>query len=217
VLRTDVKDYYASIDHYLLMEQLAKYIKDKFILNLLWQYLHRMVECGGLYREIQLGISRGCPLSPLIGAFFLTELDTRCQQDGLFYVRYMDDILILVPTRWKLRRAVKTLNEIFNTLKLEKHPDKTFVGRIERGFDFLGYHFSPRGLGLARKTVENFLARATRLYEQEREAPDGASMLGLYVRRWVSWVEGGLGADKKNPASAGRFLFMKDQSSQFLH
>lgn len=114
-------------------------------------------------------------------------------------------------------RSVKTLNEIFNTLKLEKHPDKTFIGRIERGFDFLGYHFSPRGLGLARKTVENFLVRATRLYEQEREKPEGPSVLELYMWRWVSWIEGGLGADKKNPASAGRFLFTKDQSSLFPH
>lgn len=115
----------------------------------------------------------------------------------------MDDILILAPTRWKLRRAVKTLNEILNTLKLEKHPDKTFVGRIEKGFDFLGYHISPQGLGLARKTVENFLARAVRLYEQEREAPAGPSVLGLYVRRWVRWAKGGLGADKKTPLERG--------------
>ena len=34
---------------------------------------------------------------------------------------------------------------------------KTFIGKIEKGFDFLGYHFSPQGLRLARQTVENFL------------------------------------------------------------
>ena len=28
-------------------------------------------------------------------------------------------------------------------LNLEKHPDKTFIGRVEKGFDFLGYHFGP--------------------------------------------------------------------------
>ena len=54
---------------------------------------------------------------------------------------------------------------------LEKHPDKTFIGRIERGFDFLGYHFHPDGLSVAKKTIENFVARAIRLYEQEPGEP----------------------------------------------
>jgi hypothetical protein len=79
----------------------------------------------------------------------------------------MDDILVLAPTRWKLRRAVRAVNEVLGSLGLDKHPDKTFVGRIEKGFDFLGYHFSrsaPRG---AEATVERFVERASRLYEQE--------------------------------------------------
>lgn len=117
-----------------------------------------------MYEEIRRGISRGCPLSPLIGAFFLSRLDAQFRQDGLFYVRYMDDILILAPTRWKLRRAVKTLNETFMALKLEKHPDKTFIGKIEKGFDFLGYHFHPDGLRPATRTCLNYRARLARLY-----------------------------------------------------
>ncbi len=28
---------------------------------------------------------------------------------GLFYIRYLDDILVLATTRWKLRRAVQVL------------------------------------------------------------------------------------------------------------
>ncbi len=42
-----------------------------------------------------------------------------------------------------------------------------FIGRIERGFDFLGYHFGPDGLSVAGKTFEWFVGRAARLYEQE--------------------------------------------------
>jgi len=52
-------------------------------------------------------------------------------------------------------------------LDLEKHPDKTFIGRIARGFDFLGYHFGPEGLAMAARTIEPFVERALRLYEQE--------------------------------------------------
>ena len=58
----------------------------------------------------------------------------------------MDDFILLATTRWKLKRAVKAVNQRLNALKLEKHPDKTFIGRIDKGVDFLGYHFSPNEL-----------------------------------------------------------------------
>jgi hypothetical protein len=82
-------------------------------------------------------------------AFFLGELDTRLEATGLFYVRYMDDVLVLAPTRWKLRRAVRELNETFAALGLDKHPDKTLIGRVAMGFDLLGYHFGPKSLMVA--------------------------------------------------------------------
>ena len=77
---------------------------------------------------------------------------------------------------------------MLGSLNLEKHPQKTFIGRIERGFDFLGYHFRPDRLSVAAKTIENFVARALRLYEQEPGEPSDSSRLGVYVRRWVRWV-----------------------------
>ncbi len=69
---------------------------------------------------------------------------------------------------------------------------KTFIGRIERGFDFLGYHFRPDRLRMAAKTIENFVARAIRLYEQEPGEACASARLGLYVRRWAAWAKGGL-------------------------
>src|SRR5580704_15596532 len=55
-------------------------------------------EQGGWFWSHDRGISLGCPLSPLIGAFFLGELDARMERSGLFYVRFMDDILVLAPS-----------------------------------------------------------------------------------------------------------------------
>ncbi len=99
----------------------------------------------------------------------------------------MDDILILAPTRWKLKKAIKVMNLTFNELKLEQHPDKTLIGRIERGFDFLGYHFGPNGLSVAVKTIERSMGRIIRLYEQGADRV----RIGQYVTRWVGWVEAG--------------------------
>ncbi len=106
----------------------------------------------------------------------------------------MDDILVPSSTRWKLRWAVKVVNEVLGSLRMEKHPDKTFIGRIERGFDFLGYHFGPEGITVAKKTIENFVARGIRLYEQEPGEASASARLGSYVRRWVGWAGAGLGS-----------------------
>ena len=64
-------------------------------------------------------------------------------RSGQFYMRFMDDILVLAPTRWRLRKAVKAVNEVLGSFGLLKHPDKTFIGRIERGFDFPLLSFWP--------------------------------------------------------------------------
>ncbi len=98
--------------------------------------------------------------------------------------------------RWRFRKAVKAINEVFGALRLLMHPDKTFIGRIERGFDFLGYYFGPEGLTLAAKTIEPFVARAIRLYEQDRKEPLSPSRFGLYVRRWVGWARFGRNSSK---------------------
>ncbi len=84
------------------------------------------------------------------------------------------------------------MNDTLASLWLEKHPDKTFIGRIARGFDFLGYHFGVGLLQLAEATIERFMAHATLLYEQGRMEGADAPQLGTYVRRWRGWARGGL-------------------------
>ena len=86
-------------------------------------------------------------------------------RSGQFYMRLMDDILVLAPTRWRLRTAVKAANEVFGSLCLLKHPDKTFIGRI--------------------------VARAIRLYEQ---GPGGIGLRPAWIVRAALGRVGGGGA-----------------------
>ena len=82
------------------------------------------------------------------------------------------------------------VNRTLNELKILEHPDKTFVRRISRGFDFLGYRIASSGLvGVAQQTLDRFVERVDRLYEQ------GADQvrIGKYVQRWRRWVASGVG------------------------
>ncbi len=67
VMKSDVRHYYASIDHEILYNQLQEHVQDRYVIRLLWQYMKRTVYCDGLYRDVKQGISLGCPLSPLMG------------------------------------------------------------------------------------------------------------------------------------------------------
>ncbi len=72
---------------------------------------------------------------------------------------------------------IQTVNRVRVALGLEKHPDKVFIGRIERGFDFLGYRFSPDRLAVARRNILNFVEFASRLCEQERMGAGAADVI----------------------------------------
>jgi RNA-directed DNA polymerase len=171
-------------------------LTDTDLRHYLYQIIHRCVEYGGNYRDINQGISRGCPLSPILGALYLKALDEYFADKNLSYVRYMDDILILTKTRWQNRKAVKALNQILNKLKVEKHPDKTYIGKIENGFDFLGYQFNGNHLTVSKKTVEKRVLHWHQLYEQQKQkkatSVEMTFVLDCYVNRWQRWVAAGL-------------------------
>jgi len=181
VLKSDVYHYYESIDHQVLLSSLAKEIGCPHLLNLIKQYCERVEIKEGVYYHQTQGIPKGCPLSPLIAAFYLKPLDDELRDLGC-YVRFMDDWILMVKTKQQLRKAIKRTHRVLKKLRLKMHPDKTYFGAEKKGFDFLGVHFGrvPR---IAKASVQNHQTRIARRYAQ------GASeaCIGAYRARWTSW------------------------------
>jgi len=120
-------------------------------------------------------------LSPLIGAWYLKDLDNAMMKlKNVFYIRFADDWLVLTKTHSQLRKAIRIMEKILASLKMLKHPDKTFIGKISKGFDFLGYRLSPTSLGLSDISIERRTAKLVRLYEQG--APK--ERIVQYWRKW---------------------------------
>ncbi len=189
VMKSDIQRYYASMDHHQLYQLCEQYLpRDKAVMRLIWQYLKRIHTYGGEYREYDRGIVLGCPLSPLMGALYLKPLDDLVLSMDLYYARYMDDWVILAPTRWKLRRVVSQINQVLSLLSVEKHPNKTFIGRGERGFDFLGYFLTPNFITVSDSAIERCMNRLEVL-EEEEESPERAYVRKVYVSKSVSVVQ----------------------------
>ncbi len=75
----------------------------------------------------------------------------------------------------------------------ERHPDKTFIGRIARGLRLPGLPLRPRGTDRGEGDARE-VRRTCRpaLRAGAGEEPEGSPRLGKYVRRWARWVRAGL-------------------------
>ncbi|WP_413504214.1 reverse transcriptase domain-containing protein [Serratia grimesii] len=160
------------------------------------QYVYYSVEQGGVFHTPENGIMRGCALSPIIAGALLRHIDgyfRSLDPDSLFYMRYMDDFLLLTKTRWQLRRSISRLAEFFELGGFERHPEKTQTGRIEKGFDWLGIWYGSEGPAIAPRALRNHQERNVRLFEQARQQgmtiPDAQVRVNAYVHRWKIWAD----------------------------
>ena len=199
VCRSDVNSYYATINHEILLKQLGDLIPEQSVLSLIERMLSHLDDVNGELFLAEVGINKGNPLSPLLGAVYLKVMDDKiggyCERHGLRYYRFMDDWLILCKTRHQLRTVVRLMYEVLDGVKQTVHPFKTYIGRIkDDGFDFLGYRIGDlkvKGLGIAWKTWANHFGKVRQLYEQGVSFGDIAG----YVKRWLVWVRSGVEID----------------------
>ena len=165
--RFDVARYYESIDHDVLLSQLEKMQVSQHSHDIVQQYLALPDR-----RNFGKGMIAGGSLSPLLGAVLLTPLDKTMEVEirtgRVWYIRYMDDFVVLAKTRHQFRKAIKQVHAVMRQLKLTLHKEqKCFIGKTESGFDFLGYQVNPRQqLHPSTESIKRLTHRYRRLYEQ---------------------------------------------------
>lgn len=168
VMRSDIQSYYASVNFGVLLDIIRSYVSHPVLLELVCNALYRTETWGGIFYDYDTkGIPKGSPLSPLLGAIALLPLDKAMEQvRDIFYARFMDEWVILTKSKTALRKVVKIIHTILNALDFQLHPSKTYIGKISRGFNFLGYYMDSQKILPSRETIRRFHDRATALYEQ---------------------------------------------------
>ena len=153
VVDADLKAYFDSIPHDLLMNEVRKYIADSRVLGLLEAFLKQdILEDLVLWRP-EKGTPQGAVISPLLANLYLHSVDVALAGSSFSLVRYADDLVIMCRSHNEAEAGLGLLQQLVTAKGLSLHPEKTRLvdARIPRiGFDFLGYHFE-RGTRWPRK------------------------------------------------------------------
>lgn len=147
----DIRAYFASIDHAILLDQIGRRFRDTTLLDL----LARIVAA----HESQPG--HGLPIGTLTSQHFanfhLAGLDRllleRCRVRGL--VRYMDDLVWWTDDRAAARAAAEAAGEHLTSLGLRMKPPLR-VGRSRDGLRFCGFRILPSRIMLSRRRRQRY-------------------------------------------------------------
>lgn len=149
-LRLDIKNYYPSINHGILIKILKKKIRKKQIISL----LHDALSTPTGRKKVpenrnEKGVPQGLSISNILSAIYFSVVDKEIESfGGVEYFRYVDDILIVgaPDVISRLSEEVPTLLE--SRLKISCHPvgqgGKSTIVDIGQGIEYLGYKFCGR-------------------------------------------------------------------------
>jgi retron-type reverse transcriptase len=120
VIKRDIADYFATVNHDVLLSNLVGLVKpDDYLLRLLEQRIRFLYQENGLTQQATLGIPFGTAVACLFANIYLTELDREIQGiAGISYFRYADDILLLARERDAAMQSTQILEKQLSALRL---------------------------------------------------------------------------------------------------
>ena len=136
-LKADIKHYFDNVDHRILLGMVQHKVRDPHVLWLVKLILehHKTVVPG-----------KGMPLGNMTSQFFanvyLDELDQFVKHTlkARYYIRYVDDFVILHRDRGQLRRWEEEIAAFLHErLGLELHPEKSKIIPLREGITLLGF------------------------------------------------------------------------------
>ena len=189
VLDLDVRAFFDSVPHDLLLKAVAHHTDERWVLLYIERWLTAPMQMpDGTLTARDRGTPQGSPISPLLANVFMHyAFDAWMVREfpGCPFARYADDIVAHRDSEDQARALRDSIATRLGALGLELHPEKTKVvfcqdanrpGAAEHtSFDFLGYTFRGR---LAKGRRGYFVSFAPAI------SAKAAKAVGQKVRAW---------------------------------
>jgi RNA-directed DNA polymerase len=145
VLKCDIRRFFDSVDHLILLQILEKKIADK---DTVWLLREIVASYGSGKSNLfeRKGLPIGNLTSQLLANVYMNEFDqfVKRRLSVAFYARYTDDFVIVSQDKKFLCELLPIFTNFLDIkLKLSLHPDKVSIHKIHNGVDYLGYIIFP--------------------------------------------------------------------------
>ena len=181
VLKCDIRKFFASVDHSILLNILGRHISDTDTLCL----LEKVIESFNSTKKGK-GLPLGNLTSQLLVNIYMNEFDQYMKHmfKIKYYIRFADDFVVLSEDRSQLEKSLLYIGVFLNEkLKLQLHPDKVYIKTLASGVDFLGWVHFPKHTVL-RTATKKRMFRNIKLKEGKTETVQ--SYLGM-LRHGNTW------------------------------
>jgi len=148
IIDLDLRAYFDSVQHHLLLEKVARRVQDAKVMRL----LNLILKSTG-----KKGVPQGGVISPVLSNLYLNEVDRMLEKARITtrrgrythvqYARFADDMVILIDSHprndWLMKAVEKRLREELAKLKVEINEEKTRMVNLTKGgsFGFLGFEY----------------------------------------------------------------------------
>ena len=164
-LKMDIKKFFASVDHEILLALLYKKLGDTEIMWLLEKIVRGFHTPGTSGK----GMAIGNLTSQIFANIYLNELDYFAKHHlrEHYYFRYADDFLFLHPDREHLEKICQQATAfVQKRLGLTVHPNKIIYRKYIQGIDWLGYVLRPHYRVMRTNTKQRMFAKVQRKAEE---------------------------------------------------
>ena len=164
-LKCDIRKFFDSVDHEVLIAQCKKRVSDASVTQLLSEII------GSFNTAPGKGLPLGNVTSQLFSNVYLHSFDefVKRKLQLKYYIRYADDFVLVAYTKQELESFIPVIQCFLNDrLSLFLHRDKIFLRKWHQGVDFLGYVLYPHFTVLRTKTKRRIMAAFTQQIQKYR-------------------------------------------------
>lgn len=195
VLQLDIKDFFGSTHHDVLKSTLSQYIDDEWAKD----FLFAIIDSYSLPdAEVQMGIGLGSETNQYSQLTLLNEIDhlTRERLHISVYDRYMDDMIIVHPSKDHLSKVLGALKDSLQDKRLFLNERKTQIYPLSQGIPFLGFVFTLTDSGkvLWRVSEANIKRRKRKIRGFARLLAEGKiteETIETSMKSWFSHIAKG--------------------------